>query len=185
MSINSSSSSSASVNFHSEWTVQVRLILPSPYIRQMALIKYLSLCLLWLRNLASDFMRVFIWVGFNIIEGVLIVNDQSSLYLAHLIASLMASLITPDYFHKQWLCPRSDQFYLIYFCVISLSSSYHWKRNCIAGVSWICSGHLSALFNSEPNAGKWPEDVLSLSGAKRCSIPNVLYCWFLYSHIQI
>lgn len=150
MSINSSSSSSASINFHSEWTLQVRLILPSPYIRQMALIKSLALCLLWLRNLASDFMRVFIWVGFNIIEGVLIVNDQSSLYLAHLIASLMASLITPDYFHKQWLCPRSDQFYLIYFCVISLSSSYHWQRNCIAGVSWICSGHLSALFISEP-----------------------------------
>lgn len=88
----------------------------------MALIKSLALCLLWLHNLASDFMSFFfIWVGFNIIEGVLIVNDQSTLYL---IASLMASLITPDYFHKQWLCPRSNQFYFIYFCVMSLLSSH-------------------------------------------------------------
>lgn len=153
MYINSSSSSSASANFHSEWLLQVHLILPSPYIRQMALIKYLAFCLHWLRNLASYCMRVFICVGFNIIEGVLIINDQSSLYLAHLIASLMVSLITSDYFHKQWLCPRNNQFYLIYLCVISLSSSHHWQSNCTAGVSWICSVHLSALFISKPRHG--------------------------------
>jgi len=40
-------------------------------------------------------------VGFNIVGVVLIINDQSSLCLTHLIAFLMASLITSDYFYKQ------------------------------------------------------------------------------------
>lgn len=131
----------------------------------MASIKYFALCLLCLYNLASDFMRVFIWVGFNIFEGVLIVNDELRLYLSHLIASLMASLITPDYFHKHWLYPRRNQSYLNYFCVISLSSCHHWQSNCTASFSWICSGLLSALSLNSDTA-KWPEDFMSLSGAK-------------------
>lgn len=173
------------LSLHSDWILQVHLIVSSPFVRQMALIKFLALCSFWLCILASDFMRVFIWVRFNIIEGVLLVNDQPSLYLVHLIASFLASLIRYDYFYNQCLCPGSNQYYLFYLCIFFLSSSHHWNNICTAGISWICSGHFSVLFFSEPKYQlmTW-ESHVPFSG-KRCSIPIVLYCRNLYTDIQI
>lgn len=151
----------------------------------MALIKFLVLFPICLYILASDFMRVFIWVSFNTLEGVLIVNDQPSFYLAHLIASLLALLIRSDYFYKQCPCPRSNKYYLVCLCIIFLPSSHHWNHIFTAGISWICSGHFPVLFFSELRYQlmTW-ESHVPFSG-KRCSIPIVLYCQNLYTDIQI
>lgn len=180
--IASLSSSSASVYILSEY---IYLIVSSPVVRQMALINFLALFPIWLCILAFDFMRVFIWVNFNTLEGVLIVNDQPSLYLAHLIASLLALLVRCDYFYKKCLCPRSNKYYLVCLCIIFLSSSHHWNHIFTAGISWICSGHFPVLFFSEPRhqLRTW-ESHVPFSG-KRRSIPILLHCQNLYTDIQI
>lgn len=123
--------SSASVHFHSEGILQVFLIFLSPYLWLMAIIKSFPLCLLvfsgciiWLLNLwhLVLFCFLFGWgvkgreawsADDHIVEGVPIANDQSNLYLTHLNAYLMVSVITPVCFHKQWLDPKRYQFYLI------------------------------------------------------------------------
>lgn len=172
------------LSLHSEWILQVHLIVSPPFVRQTALIKFLALCSFWLCILASDFMRVFIWVSFNIIEGVLVVNGQPSLYLAHLISSFLASLMRSDYY-EQCLCPGNNQYYLVYLCIFFLSLSHHWNHICTAGISWICSGHFSVLFFSEPRHQLMTWGSHAPFSGKRCSIPIVLYCQNLYMDIQI
>lgn len=116
-------------------------------------------------------MRVFIWVSFNIIESVLFVNDQTSLYLAHLIVSLLASLIRSDYFYKQCPCPRSNQCYFVYLCIFFCHS--HISE--IISAQLVLAGSVLVTFLScfslNPESSWCPENLMSFSLAKGVLFP--------------